>query len=89
MKHLQQQAVPLDPDLSILAELDDADIEDILGLPEWNLPAAEGVIRAQRAPRAKAGRKVWLFNAGWIALCLVILTGALLFALHMLAKGAA
>ena len=86
MKHQPQQAMPLG--FSILSELDDVDIDDIeefdelfsRNMPELNAPAG-GAIGTARNPK-----KVRLVNAAWIALCLVIFTGALLFALHMLAK---
>ena len=85
-----QQAMPLGLD-SILSELDDADIEEIEcsipGLPALDAPAPRGGLRARQQAYGRTGRrKVWLFNAAWIALCLVILTGAALFAWHMLAR---
>jgi len=78
MRRQPQQAMPLGLD-SILSELDDADIEGIY-IPDLPARAPTGGARAGRP------KKVWLFNAAWIALCLVIFAGALLFALHMLAK---
>jgi len=90
MNQLPQQAMPLGLD-SILSDLDDADIEETeykefeeffsMRLPGLNVPAAHGGLCVRQSRR-----KVWLFNAAWIALCLVIFTGALLFALRMLAQ---
>ena len=90
MNQQPQQAMPLGLD-SILLELDDTDIEEIEyfipGLPALDAPAAKDGLRVKRQAYGRTGRrKVWLFNTAWIALCLVILTGAALFAWYMLMK---
>jgi hypothetical protein len=74
---------------SLIFELDEADLEEIEytipgytspGLPEMAASVAGSVVRTGRG-----SKKVWLFNTAWVALCLVILTGALWFSMRLLA----
>jgi len=80
MKTLQPTWKPLGLDADILSALDGVDCDELAELL--------AVIPAEVAgPQAAFPlKKVRLINAAWILLCLVIFTGALLFALHMLAK---
>jgi len=80
MKTLQPTMKPLGLDADILSALDETNCNDLAEL------LAEIPAEAAGPQAVLPLKKVRLINTAWILLCLVIFTGALLFALHMLAK---